>query len=79
MEVPLWINQQTEWRLIEEFDTTDPVVEGLEGDYFKTIVEAFLGTSGGNSGEIGAASSFLLPAADLVAFAVEWLEQKFNL
>jgi aminoglycoside 3-N-acetyltransferase len=79
MEVPLLINGRTQWRMIEEYDTADPVVVGLEADYFKTIVEAFLLTKGGYSERIGAAPSVLLPAAQLVAFAIEWLEQRYNL
>ncbi len=76
IEVPLRINRETEWQVIEEFDTAEPVVERLEADYFKTIVEAFLRTRGGNRGRTG--PSVLLPAAELVACAAEWLEQRFN-
>ena len=78
MEVPLQIDDRIEWHMIEEFDTVDPVVEGLDADYFKNIVEAFLGTKGGQQGLVGGASSVLLPASDIVGFAIEWLEHCFN-
>ncbi|QHV94263.1 aminoglycoside 3-N-acetyltransferase [Spirosoma endbachense] len=78
MEVPLQINGHVDWRMIEEFDTVDPVVDGLDTDYFKTIVEEFLATKGSNQGLIGAAASVLLPAADIVPYAVRWLEKRFG-
>ncbi|WP_263416241.1 aminoglycoside 3-N-acetyltransferase [Terriglobus albidus] len=77
IEVPLLINDKTEWRMVEEFDTTDPVVEGLDENYFATIVEEFLAKGHGTAGKIGSAFSILVPATDIVAFAVQWLEQRF--
>ncbi|QEE26802.1 aminoglycoside 3-N-acetyltransferase [Terriglobus albidus] len=77
IEVPLLINGKTEWRMIEEFDTADPVVEGLDENYFAAIVAEFLTDGRGSAGAIGSASSILVPAADIVAFAVQWLEQRF--
>lgn len=76
LEVPLLIDNRVVWRQIEEFDTADPVVDGLEADYFGTIAEDFLVTGQGQQGLIGHAPSVLLPATDLVDFAVRWLEQR---
>jgi aminoglycoside 3-N-acetyltransferase len=76
MEVPLLLNGQVVWRMIEEFDTVDPVVHGLDADYFGTIAEDFLATRRGQRGVIGNAASILLPAADLIDFAVRWLEKR---
>lgn len=78
VEVPLLLDGKTEWRRLEEFDTADPVVAGLEEEYFATIVEEFLPTQGGRSESVGAAPAVLLPAAELVAFAVGWLERRFR-
>lgn len=64
-----------DWRLVEEFDTSDPVVAGLDDDYFGTIVSAFLATGQGSQGTIGAAPSVLVEAPAITAFAVDWLEQ----
>lgn len=74
-EAPLATPRGVEWRMIEEFDTSDPVVEGLADDVFTTIVEAFLATGQGARGPIGQAPSVLVGAAPICAFAVDWLER----
>ncbi|MBO0933884.1 aminoglycoside 3-N-acetyltransferase [Fibrella aquatilis] len=78
VEVPLWLNGGVSWQLIEEFDTTDPVVDGLPADYFAHIVTDFLAQGGGQRGQIGHADAVLVPAADVIAYAVEWLEERFT-
>ncbi len=76
VEVPFWQGGAVEWRTIEEFDTGNPVVAGLADDYFRLIVEEFLATSrDSRRGFIGAAPSVLVPARDVVEFAVAWREQ----
>ncbi len=64
------------WRWIEEFNTGLPVVAGLDEDYFATVVEAFLATGKGRRGKVGAAPSVLVPAPEMVAFGVDWLENR---
>jgi aminoglycoside 3-N-acetyltransferase len=76
MEVPLLLNGQVVWRMIEEFDTVDPVIDGLDTDYFGSIADAFLATEQGQWGLIGNAPSAIFPAAGLVDFAVRWLEAR---
>jgi aminoglycoside 3-N-acetyltransferase len=76
MEVPLLLNDQVVWRMIEEFDTVNPVVDGLDADYFESIANAFLATGQGQRGLIGNAPSAIFPAAGLVDFAVRWLEER---
>ncbi|WP_166349284.1 aminoglycoside 3-N-acetyltransferase [Phytoactinopolyspora limicola] len=66
------------WRTVEEFDTSDPVVEGPADDYFRLIVEEYLATGAGNQGQIGQAPSVLVDAAGIVTFAVRWLEQRYG-
>ncbi|TAE20748.1 MAG: aminoglycoside 3-N-acetyltransferase [Cytophagales bacterium] len=78
MEVPILVNDHVEWLMIEEFDTADPVVEGLPVDYFGAIVKEFLATGNGQKGPVGDAPSVLLPAAELVTFGVSWLEERFR-
>ncbi len=63
-----------DWRLVEEFDTANPVVDGLDDDYFTTIVTDFLASNRGSEGMIGSAPSLLADAAAITAFAVDWLE-----
>ncbi|MBN9309846.1 aminoglycoside 3-N-acetyltransferase [Devosia sp.] len=76
-ETPILVDGRKVWRWFEEFDTSDPP-DGLPDDYFATIVEAFLATGKGRRGTIGAAPSVLVPAPDIVAFGVRWLEQELG-
>ncbi len=76
-QAPILVDGQTTWRDFEEFDTSDPVVEGLPDDYFADVVEDFLATGQGQRGLIGHAPSVLVDAPAIVAFAVEWLEHRF--
>ncbi|MET3899265.1 aminoglycoside 3-N-acetyltransferase [Devosia sp. UYZn731] len=76
-ESPLLINGETVWRQFEEFDTSHSP-DGLPEDYFVEIVESFLATGNGKRGTIGAASSVLVPAPAIVAFAVNWLETRLR-
>lgn len=78
MEVPLARPQGTCWRLIEEFDTVDPVVDGLAEDYFADIVRDFLASGRGRQGQVGGAPAVLVPAATMAGFAVQWLERRFR-
>ena len=74
---PIQVDGQVLWRDFEEFDTGVPVVAGLEDDYFEAVVEDFLATGQGRRGLIGYAPSVLVPAAAIVAFAVDWLQRRF--
>lgn len=73
-EAPILVDGETVWRWFEEFDTGD-VPDGLPEDYFATIVEQFLATGRGKRGKVGAANSVLVPADEMVAFGVAWLER----
>lgn len=75
-EAPILVDGKTVWRWFEEFDTGDPVVDGLPDDYFAAIVDDFLATGRGRRGNIGAAPSVLVRAKEIVPFAVAWLEQR---
>jgi len=65
-----------EWRTCEEFDTADPVVDGLAEDHFATIVQEFLATGQGAHGPVGSAPGVLVDAAAVTDFAVGWLESR---
>lgn len=73
-EAPLLIDGVPTWRRFEEFDTSDSP-DGMADDYFATIVEAFLATGQGTRGPVGAADSVLVPAAEMIDFAVQWMEE----
>jgi aminoglycoside 3-N-acetyltransferase len=76
VEVPFATPRGTEWRWIEEFDTGDPIVDGLDDDYFATVVAGFLQGRRGVQGPLGSATATLVNAAEIVPFAVEWLERR---
>lgn len=76
VEVPFASPSGTEWRWVEEFDTGDAVAPQLDGrDYFSEIVEELLAAGFGSRGKVGKAGCILVDAADVVPFAVEWIER----
>ena len=78
-EVPLAAAEGTlRWRMVEEFDTAEPVVTGLDEDYFATILTAFLASGHGAQGEVGAAASVLVEAPAVTAFAMQWLHEQLG-
>ena len=77
-ESPILVDGQVSWRWFEEFNTGDPVVDGLADDYFEEVVEDFLATGQGRRGLVGHAPSVLVDAPAIVAFAVQWLERRFR-
>lgn len=77
-QTPIVFDGRTIWRDFEEFDTSDPVVDGLADDYFEEVVEDFLATGQGRRGLVGHAPSVLVDAPAVVAFAVDWLERRFG-
>jgi aminoglycoside 3-N-acetyltransferase len=77
IEYPLVAGGRTEFRWVEEFNTGIPVVEGLDDDYFATIVGDFLAVGHGRTGKVGNAVSVVVEAAEVVPFAVRWLESRF--
>ena len=76
-EVPFTAGDGVRWRMVEEFDTSEPVVDGLPDNYFADVVCEYLASGRGRRGSVGAASSVLVDAADICRFAVEWLERRF--
>lgn len=76
-EVPLLEDGRTVWRSVEEFDTGNPVVEGLDDDYFDQVVRDFVAAGGGRQGQVGAGEALLVDAPAMTRFAVEWLERRF--
>ncbi len=74
VEVPFLVNGETSWRRVEEFDTGVPVLEQFADDCFATIVTEALAAGIGREGHIGLAPSVLMPAREIVDFAVRWIE-----
>ena len=80
-EMPVLVDGQRVWRRIRELDSSLGAFKyedlALDDDAFAVITKDALNAGIGRSGLVGAAESHLLPAADLVAHAVGWLEQHF--
>lgn len=75
-EVPFATGAETTWRFMEEFDTTEPLVEGLPENYIEQIVTAYVARGSGRGGTIGLAPSLLVDGRSMLAFAIEWLETR---
>jgi aminoglycoside 3-N-acetyltransferase len=74
-EVPFATADGIAWRVIEEFDTSDPCVPALPADFIAQIVAAYLATGAGRQGKVGQADSVLVEAAEIVPFAIAWMER----
>ncbi len=77
-DVPILENGGTVWRRVEEFDTGNPVVDGLDDDYFDAVVRDFVATGGGRQGKVGAAECLVVDVAEMTGFAIKWLESRFR-
>jgi hypothetical protein len=55
-----------------------PLLHQQGGNYFETIAGEYLKLGKGRSGRVGAAPSYLFDAADLVTFAIQWMERTFG-
>ncbi len=73
-EVPFATATGTVWRMVEEFDTAQPVVAGLDDDCFGRIVADFVDSERAVHGFVGDASTLMVDAAEITEFAVAWLE-----
>ena len=60
-------------RVVECLDDCDGIVDHPGEDYFAIILRAYLATGRARVGVIGSATSELVDAHDLVAFAVAWM------
>lgn len=75
-EVPFLVDGRTKWRWIAEYDTSEPVSERLPETFIEEIVRAYEAQGGGRRGPVGDASCLLVEAADILPFAVAWIEAK---
>jgi aminoglycoside 3-N-acetyltransferase len=73
-EVPFASSDGTRWQMVEEFDTSEPVIDALPEDCFEQIVQAYVAGGGGQQGLVGQAPSLLVPARAVCTFGVQWLE-----
>lgn len=73
-EVPFLVDGRTEWRWIEEYDTSEPVSKKLPETFIEQIVMAHEAGGGGRRGPVGDASCLLVDAAAILPFAIAWIE-----
>lgn len=64
-----------QWMDFEEFDTSLGAHEALPDNCFEVIAAEFLASGRGATGVVGNAPSQLFNAAELVPFAVTWMER----
>ena len=76
-EVPyLDADGTTLWRMTEEYESTEAIVEGLPDDYFVDILRDFTAAGQGVAGTVGEAEALMVEARAVTAFAVDWLERR---
>ena len=63
---------------VEEFDTSKPVLNTMPEKLFEQITLSFIANRAIHPGLVGAAHSYLLPAKELVEFAVDTLVKQFG-
>jgi len=63
---------------IEELDSSGGIVDWPGDDCFQSAARADLATGNARKGKAGSAQSYLLDAAELVAFAARWMERGFR-
>ncbi len=67
------------WVEFEEYDTCESIMPGESAEeYFAQIMNAYLATGRGRTGRVGDATAYLFDAADLVAYAVTWMVQRWG-
>jgi aminoglycoside 3-N-acetyltransferase len=71
---PILRDGQTVWVDVEDFATGDP-----HDDYrFEAIARDYVTLNRARRETVGQAETYLFDAADLVAYAVQWLEARFG-
>lgn len=79
---PVKTDAGVEWIEVEDIDTTHGALpyERVVGarDSFEVIAEEALAIGIGTRGAVGESTSYLFPARNLVAFAVDWIEKHFS-
>ena len=63
---------------VEEFDTSDGVVEAMPEGYFGDVMRAFVAAGRAEAGPVGGAMALLMSAEALVRFAVEKMERELG-
>ena len=76
--VPVHSNGETRDIVIEEFDTSNPVVATMPENYFEQLMRAFLADHAIEPRLVGSAPSYLIDARALVRYAKERMEREYG-
>lgn len=74
----VWDNGEARNLEIEEFDTSDPILDAMPPDYFERLIRAFIASHGIEPKPIGNAPSYLLDARTLVRDAKARMEAEYG-
>jgi aminoglycoside 3-N-acetyltransferase/aminoglycoside 3-N-acetyltransferase-2 len=79
-EVPILEHGRKVWHQVTQMnrDAFVAAAESLDPDYLEQVIRAYLGTGRHSEGKVGAAQAYLFEMADLVPFAVRYLENRFG-
>src|SRR5204863_424036 len=69
-KVPVLENGERVWRDVEEFDTSSGAHPNWSERFFADVVDTYLGVTANRGGQVGSASSHLIPARGLLEFAL---------
>lgn len=73
-KVPVLVDGNRVWRDMAEVDTGEKAHDNWPGNFFAQIVDGFIAESGNRGGTVGNARSHLLPARELLAYAIPLME-----
>lgn len=76
--LPLRRDGGPRWVQLREIDVWEGVFAYDEDRPLAAIARAALAAGVGGAGRVGQADAYLFPAAELTAFAVDWLERRFG-
>lgn len=74
-KVPVLVDGNRVWRDMAEVDTGEKAHENWPESFFALIVDGFIAQSGNSGGNVGNARSHLLPARELLAYAIPIMER----
>lgn len=69
-KVPVLVDGQRVWRDMAEVDTSEKAHDNWPEAFFAKIVNAHLAESGNRGGSVGSARSYLMPARELLQYAL---------
>jgi aminoglycoside 3-N-acetyltransferase len=75
---PMVVSGKRKWIEIEQYDTSEGIVDWEGGDYFTRIATEYMKLGAHGVGRVGSAESLLFSAGDLTTFAVSWMERNLG-